>query len=128
MPSAMDRNTDHNNDILNTIQEKWNDILFYLKNEYEISDVSFKTWILPLEVAAVDDQTIIVVVPEENIGLNYIKKKYYLPLKVSVSEIMGQDYEILFILPDDFDRDFSLCVPERRWHFDRANRLLKTIT
>ena len=29
--------------MLNTIREKWSDILYYLKNEYDISDVSFKT-------------------------------------------------------------------------------------
>ena len=103
---------ENQNTALNTIKEKWNDILFYLKSEYEISDVSFKTWILPLEVAAVDEQTIIVVVPEENIGLNYIRKKYYLPLKVSVSEIMGQDYEIRFILPDDLDDVFEPPVQD----------------
>ena len=71
--------------MLNTIREKWSDILYYLKNEYDISDVSFKTWLLPLEVTAVEDGTIVIMVPEESIGLSYIKKKYYLPLKVSVS-------------------------------------------
>ena len=101
-----------NQQYLNMIREKWSDILFYLKNEYEISDVSFKTWILPIEVAAVDGHTIILVVPEESIGLNYIKKKYYLPLKVSISEITGQDFDIRFILPDDYAADYETPVPE----------------
>ena len=62
--------------MLDIIKEKWSDILYYLKNEYDISDVSFKTWLLPLEIAAVEDDTIVIMVPEESIGLNYIKKKY----------------------------------------------------
>ena len=92
-------------DAVNEIKEKWPDILAYLKNEYDISDISFNTWILPLEITAVEDHTIILMVPEESIGLSYIKKKYYLPIKVSASEILGGDYDIEFILPDQV-KDF----------------------
>jgi len=88
------------NNMLDNIKDKWPDILAFLKNEYDISDISFNTWILPLEITAVNENTIILMVPEESIGLNYIKKKYYLPIKVSVSEILGEDYDIEFILPD----------------------------
>ena len=99
--------------MLNTIREKWSDILYYLKNEYDISDVSFKTWLLPLEVTAVEDGTIVIMVPEESIGLSYIKKKYYLPLKVSVSEVTGQDLDIEFILPDQV-REYFTPAPENQ--------------
>lgn len=33
-------------------------------------------------------------------GLSYITKRYYLPLKVAIAEVTGTDYEIEFILPD----------------------------
>ena len=99
--------------MLNTIREKWSDILYYLKNEYDISDVSFKTWLLPLEVTAVEDGTIVIMVPEESIGLSYIKKKYYLPLKVSVSEVTGQDLDIEFILPDQV-KDYFTPIPDNQ--------------
>ena len=33
-------------------------------------------------------------------GLNYITKKYTLPIKVAVAEIIGKDYEIEFVLPE----------------------------
>jgi len=99
--------------MLNTIREKWSDILYYLKNEYDISDVSFKTWLLPLEVTAVEDGTIVIMVPEESIGLSYIKKKYYLPLKVSVSEVTGQDLDIEFILPDQV-REYFTPIPDNQ--------------
>lgn len=86
--------------MLENILEKWPEILNNLKQEHDISDVSFKTWLLPLEVKAVEGDTIIIVVPEETIGLQYIKKKYYLPLKVCIEEITGHPYDIEFILPD----------------------------
>ena len=33
-------------------------------------------------------------------GLNYISKKYTLPIKVAIAEITGRNYDIEFILPD----------------------------
>ena len=86
--------------MLKTIQDRWSEILNHLKQEYDISDVSFNTWLLPLKVEAVENDTIVVVVPEESVGLQIIKKKYYLPLKVSVEEVMGSAFEIEFILPN----------------------------
>lgn len=86
--------------MLETIKEKWPAILEHLKQEHDISDVSFKTWLLPLEVVSVENNTIIIVVPEESIGLQYIKKKYYLPLKVCVEEVTGEALEIEFVLPE----------------------------
>jgi len=86
--------------MLDTITAKWSDILNHLKQEYDISDVSFNTWLLPLKVEALENNTIIIVVPEESVGLQIIKKKYYLPLKVCVEEVLGEAFEIEFILPD----------------------------
>ena len=86
--------------MLDQIRDRWTEILNHLKQEYDISDVSFNTWLLPLKVEAVENDTIIVVVPEESVGLQIIKKKYYLPLKVSVEEVMGSPFEIEFILPN----------------------------
>lgn len=86
--------------MLETIRNRWAEILNHLKQEYDISDVSFNTWLLPLNVEAVENDTIVVVVPEESVGLQIIKKKYYLPLKVSVEEVMGSPFEIEFILPN----------------------------
>ena len=60
-----------------------------------------------------EDGTIVIMVPEESIGLSYIKKKYYLPLKVSVSEVTGQDLDIEFILPDQV-KDYFTPIPDNQ--------------
>ena len=72
--------------MLETLKEKWNDILKYLKEEYDISDVSFDTWLLPLEVYALEQPGNIVkiIVPDANF-LGYIKKKYSTMLMVSIA-------------------------------------------
>ena len=48
---------------MNLVKEKWDEIIHKLKIEYDILDVSFKTWILPLEVYDVKDSTIYISVP-----------------------------------------------------------------
>ena len=35
--------------MLEKIKEKWDQILLHIKEEHELTDVSFKTWLLPTE-------------------------------------------------------------------------------
>ena len=41
-----------------TLIEKWPEILNTFKQDYDISDVSFKTWIKPLQVKSFEDNEI----------------------------------------------------------------------
>lgn len=100
--------------MLNTVKEKWSDILNYLKNEYELTDVSFNTWILPLEVAAVENNTIYITVPESSFGLDYIKKKYSTVLKVCIEEVLHQAFDLVFMMPDDMNKMDFKAIPEVR--------------
>ena len=85
---------------MDKILEKWEEILQTVKREHEISDISFDTWIKPLEVFGVEGSLLYILVPSEQMTLSYITKKYYLPLKVAIAEIIGTEYEIKFILPE----------------------------
>ena len=105
--------------MLETLKEKWNDILKYLKEEYEISDVSFDTWLLPLEVYALEQPGNIVkiIVPDANF-LGYIKKKYSVMLKVSIEEVTGIKCDtVQFLVEEDI-------VPEPA----SANQLIQNNT
>ena len=82
------------------IIEKWEEILRTVKEEHELTDISFNTWLEPLKVFDVKDNTKYILIPDEQMGLNYITKKYTLPIKVAVAEIIGKDYEIEFVLPE----------------------------
>ena len=52
-----------------------------------------------------EGDTVTIIVPTGQIGINYIANKYLLPLKVAISETAGEDYEIALILPDDVPPD-----------------------
>ena len=82
------------------VEQKWNDILQSVKEEYELTDVSYNTWLKPLDIYAIQDNKVFILVPSEQMGLNYINKKYYLPIKVTIAEMTGIEYDIEFVLPE----------------------------
>lgn len=85
------------------LTQQWPSILKRVKDEYGITDVSFNTWLKPLEIFTVEDHVIYILFPSDSnqISLNYIAKKYELPLKVTINEMTGEEYELKFILPKD---------------------------
>ncbi len=87
--------------MFNEILDKWDNILQTMKTEFEMTDVSFKTWILPLKPHSLENDILTILVPGEQRGLNYIEKKYITPFKVTVSEIMNHEIDIKFVSTDD---------------------------
>lgn len=83
--------------MLDEIIGKWDEILKLMKEDFDIADVSFKTWILPLKVYSVENDIVNIIVPEEQTGLKYIEKKYTTPFKVTISEVMNHEFDIKFI-------------------------------
>lgn len=85
---------------MDIVNEKWPEIIEHLRVEHELSNVSFTTWIKPLKVYGIIDNTVYIMV-NMNASVEYIEKKYLLPLKVCISEITGIDYEVVFVSEDD---------------------------
>ena len=85
---------------MNVVEEKWPDIIEHLRVEHELSNISFSTWIQPLKVFNVIDNTVYILV-KMNASVDYIEKKYSLPLKVCIAEITGIEYNIIFLSEDD---------------------------
>ncbi len=93
---------------MDIIKEKWNEILERVREEHELGEVSFKTWIKPLTIHKIENDTVTILVPSERVGLEYVSKKYTLPIKVAIAEVTGRDCEIEFILPEDAERATEL--------------------
>lgn len=85
---------------MNIVEEKWPQIIEHLRVEHELLNVSFSTWIKPLKVYDVVGNTVFILV-NSNSSVEYIEKKYLLPLKVCIAEITGTEYEVSFISEDD---------------------------
>ena len=86
---------------MNLVKEKWDEIINKLKIEYDILDVSFKTWIMPLEVCDIKEDVVFIKVPLKAY-IDIITKKYLLSLKVCIAEVIGQEYDVQLVAAEDF--------------------------
>ena len=85
---------------MNIVAKKWDEIIHKLKIEHGLSDVSFKTWIAPLQVFDIVDSVVYILVPLKA-SIDYITQKYLLPFQVCIAEITGKEFEVKFISTDD---------------------------
>ena len=84
---------------MDSIKKKWDEIKETVRKEYELTDVSYDTWIKPLSFYDVEDNVVIIMIPSDHAhALNYISSKYKNFFKVIVSEMMNHTYDISFIL------------------------------
>ena len=78
--------------MLEKILEKWDAILLNIKEEHDVTDVSYKTWLLPLKPYSVDKHILTILVPDA-LFLEYVKKKYEFLLKVTIEELTGRQHQ-----------------------------------
>ena len=87
---------------MDSIKEKWNEIKETIRKEYELTAVSYDTWVKPLQFYDVRDDSVIIMIPSDQAhALNYISSKYKNFFKVIISEMMDHTYDISFILEKD---------------------------
>ena len=105
------------------ILEKWEEILLTVKEEHELTDISFNAWLKPLSICNIDGSKLYILVPSEQMGINYITKKYKLPIEVAIEEITGIKYELEFILPEQAERlkSFRSRNPEFLQSTEKSN-------
>ncbi len=93
--------------MLEKLQENWDDILLYLKEEHDIMDVSYRTWLLPLQIYDMDGDKAVIIVPDSAM-IGYIRKKYGLFLKVAIEEKTGIECEVDFISKEEAEKSATL--------------------
>ena len=75
----------------------------FFKQEYDIQDISFKTFILPLKVKSFENNVVTLVFTGRSgsASLQYINKKYFDFLQISISVALEEDIELQIVLPGD---------------------------
>ncbi|MCR5558121.1 MAG: chromosomal replication initiator protein DnaA [Butyrivibrio sp.] len=90
------------NEITNKLKENWENIKKQIRIESGITDVSYRTWIDPLSVYSFQDNTVKILIPQDNpMTLQYISKNYQDFFKVTISEFLEEMVDISFILNKD---------------------------
>ena len=81
---------------MNIVEQNWDQVLNKMKLEYCSSNISYTTWIAPLTVYEVKDNTVYILV-KLKASLEHIQDKYLLPFKVCIAEVTGTEYEVEFV-------------------------------
>ncbi len=99
--------------MLQKIKENWDKILEYLRNEFEISSVSYETWLQPLQVDSVDEDSHIVnIVCTDSRLKSYVEKKYSFFLQVSIEEVTGFKCTVRVYSKDQAESKVSADIPQ----------------
>lgn len=73
---------------MNDIQEKWNQIKESIRTEYELTNISYETWIAPLKLYKVENNVVTIMIPSDQAQtINYISNKYGLFFKVTIQKL-----------------------------------------
>ena len=89
---------------MHEIGNNWEEIKITIKKEYDLSDISFNTWIAPLKFYDVEDNTVKIVIPSDKAhAVSYISSKYKSYFEVSISEMFKKEYNISFLLEKDIN-------------------------
>lgn len=87
---------------MNTINDRWNEIKDIIRDQYDLTAISFNSWIKPLQFFKVEDNIVTILIPEEQAPLlKYIEKNYYFYFKATISELMNEEYDVVFITEDE---------------------------
>ena len=86
----------------------WEDIKTHIQQEYNLSGISYRTWIEPLTVKSVKDHVVTILIhSEQNQMLRYISERYTKFFEVTISEMMNDDYQVLFVLSEGDEEEES---------------------
>ena len=101
---------------MNIVEQNWDQILNKMKLEYCSSNIAYNTWVAPLTVYEVTDDTVYILV-KLRASLEHIEEKYLLPFKVCIAEVTGTEYEVAFVT------DNQTVIKEKKEDIQKKNKI-----
>lgn len=87
---------------MDIIKDNWEMIKDNIRSEYDITDIAYNIWIKPLIYSECVNHVIKVLIPNTNSQMvAYISRNYKSCFQVTISELMGETYDIDFQLETD---------------------------
>ena len=98
--------------MIDRLKENWDAIKDTLKENYDISKVSYDTWIVTMEIHNVDNDQVYILADTKGIPniLDYIKKKYKQILEIVIEEKIGLHCNVIFVTSEDLEKRPNLTA------------------
>ena len=94
------------------IRQRWTWIKEHIREEYRLSNISYKTWIEGLEIAEIADHTVYIRIPSDKpIMLDYIVNNYRVFFQITITEMLDENYDVEFLLTDGSAEKESPSAP-----------------
>lgn len=112
---------------MDEIKENWSIIKETIRREYNISDISYRTWVNPLEFYNVENDVVSIIIPSDQAhALNYISTKYKSFFQVTITELFDHNFDVKFILekdirPLDMQNNLSMSGSVYNINYENAN-------
>ena len=98
------------------LEERWDEILTYMKDNYNVSDVSYRTWLQPLKIYDLEENIVTLVVDDTIMHPNslfFIRNKYGFFIKTAIEEVIFENYEVEFVLKTQIQKEADLKQKEK---------------
>ena len=93
------------------LEERWDEILTYMKDNYNVSDVSYRTWLQPLKIYDLEENIVTLVVDDTIMHPNslfFIRNKYGFFIKTAIEEVIFENFEVEFVLKTQIQKEADL--------------------
>ncbi len=91
---------------MDDIKGNWSDIKENIRMEYDLTDISYTTWVEPLRFYNVINDVVSIIVPADKSHLlGYISSKYGSSFEVTITERFNHYYNVKFISEKDIAAD-----------------------
>lgn len=95
--------------------KQWDNILYLLETEYDVSHMMINTWIKPLSIKDANDTTIVLSIESKlgERGLTFIKKKMYdIYLQSAIEATMNQSFDIIYCVEGEEIKDEGTSIKD----------------
>ena len=87
---------------MDDIKGSWTAIKEKIKREYELTDISYKTWVEPLAFLNMANDVVNIVIPANQSHMfDYISSRYASFFRVTITELFDHDYDVKFVMEKD---------------------------
>ena len=106
------------------MKENWNEIKETVRREYNLSDISYHTWIESLKFHDVTNDVVNILIPSDQASaLDYISKKFTNFFKVTITEMFDHNYEVNFLLENSQNSNLNAGATEKNTDRSMTNNV-----